>query len=102
MPETAIEKTRPTTKAIQKACHTLRQDIQATKVLVSGLAYDPIFGEPDIVTLSPGNLPATQNLNMLQNIMKAFSSLEDARMRLGKVLQATHGGTSIYTDKKNE
>jgi hypothetical protein len=30
------------------------------------------------------------------NIMLAFRHLEDARMRLGKVIQAFDGGTSVY------
>lgn len=33
------------------------------------------------------------------NIMLAYRHLEDARMRLGKVIQAYEGGESIY-DKK--
>lgn len=30
------------------------------------------------------------------NIMLAYRHLEDARMRLGKVVQAQDGGTSVY------
>lgn len=30
------------------------------------------------------------------NLMLAFRHLEDARMRLGKAIQATEGGVSIY------
>ncbi len=33
------------------------------------------------------------------NIMLAYRHLEDARMRLGKVVQAYHGGESIYSKK---
>lgn len=36
---------------------------------------------------------------MKANIMLCYRHLEDARMRIGKVLQAQDGGTSIY-DKK--
>lgn len=33
---------------------------------------------------------------MKANIMLAYRHLEDARMRLGKVIQAYDGGTSVY------
>ena len=33
---------------------------------------------------------------MHANIMLAYRHLEDARMRLGKVIQAYDGGTSVY------
>lgn len=33
---------------------------------------------------------------MIANIMLAYRHLEDARMRLGKVIQAYEGGVSIY------
>ncbi len=40
----------------------------------------------------------TENSEMKANIMLAYRHLEDARMRLGKVLQAQSGGVSIYDD----
>jgi hypothetical protein len=36
---------------------------------------------------------------MKANIMLAYRHLEDARMRIGKVIQAYDGGTSIYDDR---
>ena len=36
----------------------------------------------------------------IANIMLAYRHVEDARMRLGKVLQAMDGGVSVY-DKKS-
>ena len=36
----------------------------------------------------------------IANIMLAYRHLEDARMRLGKAIQATEGGVSVY-DKEN-
>lgn len=33
---------------------------------------------------------------MIANIMLAYRHLEDARMRLGKVIQAKDGGKSVY------
>jgi len=38
---------------------------------------------------------------MFANITLAYRHIEDARMRLGKVLQAESGGVSIY-DKKED
>ena len=32
----------------------------------------------------------------IENIMLAYRHLEDAAMRLGKVIQAADGGTSVY------
>ena len=36
---------------------------------------------------------------MIENTILSFRHLEDARMRLGKVLQAMEGGESIYDMK---
>jgi len=36
----------------------------------------------------------------IANVMLAYRHLEDARMRLGKVLQAADGGVSVYDRKK--
>jgi len=44
---------------------------------------------------------AGQHGEMIANIMLAYRHLEDARMRLGKVLQAQDGGTSIYDKEKS-
>lgn len=42
-------------------------------------------------------LPETANgPEMRANIMLSFRHLEDARMRLGKVIQAREGGESVY------
>lgn len=34
--------------------------------------------------------------DMQENLMLAYRHIEDARMRLGKVMQAHDGGTSVY------
>lgn len=39
---------------------------------------------------------AEQSSEMHANIMLAFRHLEDARMRLGKAIQAYDGGVSVY------
>jgi hypothetical protein len=42
----------------------------------------------------------TSNAEALANIMLAYRHLEDASMRLGKVIQALDGGVSVY-DKRS-
>ena len=41
-----------------------------------------------------------QHSEMRANTMLAYRHLEDARMRLGKVMQQIQGGTSIYDKAK--
>lgn len=43
-----------------------------------------------------------QHTEMRANIMLAYRHLEDARMRIGKVLQQIQGGISIYDPPKKE
>jgi hypothetical protein len=40
--------------------------------------------------------PDTANQEAVANIMLAYRHLEDASMRLGKVIQALDGGVSVY------
>lgn len=40
----------------------------------------------------------TRISEMRDNLTLAFRHLEDARMRLGKAIQASDGGTSVYKD----
>ena len=40
--------------------------------------------------------PACDHGEILANIMLAYRHLEDARMRMGKAIQARDGGTSCY------
>ena len=42
------------------------------------------------------NIPHDSRTNQLANLTLAFRHLEDARMRLGKVMQACQGGISKY------
>ena len=44
----------------------------------------------------PPSAPTVDVGEMRANVMLAFRHLEDARMRLGKVLQAQDGGVSCY------
>jgi hypothetical protein len=47
----------------------------------------------------PQGTPAADRGEMLANVALAYRHLEDARMRLGKAIQAYDGGISVY-DKK--
>ena len=84
----------PAIEMALKACEILRADIEKTKFATSAILSNELFAQPDLL-LSPGNMPPTQNMNMLKNINLAYNHLEDARMRLGKVMQAARGGVSI-------
>ena len=80
---------------IQSECDHLRERINQTKKEVVDLHdHDDIDSSPD-KDLSPGNVPQSCKDNMHANITLAFRHLEDVRMRLGKVMQAAHGGESI-------
>lgn len=48
-------------------------------------------------TFDASEVPSDANTGeMIANIMLAYRHIEDARMRLGKVIQAHDGGESIY------
>lgn len=46
-----------------------------------------------LVELAPSDPTKTE---AFANIMLAYRHVEDARMRLGKMIQAVDGGTSVY------
>ena len=83
----------PTT--IEEACEELREQIEAIKAEVASiLTFDEFKGET--CPLEGVNIPPSRNANMAANITLAFRHLEDARMRLGKVIQAYQGGISKF------
>ena len=47
----------------------------------------------DVLALKPG---VVTNPEAIANVMLAYRHLEDASMRLGKVIQALDGGASVY------
>jgi hypothetical protein len=47
----------------------------------------------------PTDSPPADRGEMLANATLAYRHLEDARMRLGKVIQAYDGGVSVYDRK---
>lgn len=83
---------------IKQQASDIRKDVDSLKIKVAALHNHPVFAGEDM-RLSPGNCPESQQANMHANITLAFRHLEDARMRLGKVIQAATGGVSCY-DKK--
>jgi hypothetical protein len=70
---------------IKKKCDLCRGSIKMMGITVKDLMEDPHF-KADNPT----------NSEMKANIMLAYRHLEDARMRLGKVIQAYDGGVSCY------
>jgi len=69
-------------------CFELRGSIENTKPLVRDLMNHPVFNEDTPEGQDRGEMRA--------NVMLAYRHLEDARMRLGKAVQAFDGGTSCY------
>jgi hypothetical protein len=72
-------------------CHiaAVEQDVLGLKAAV---ALADLTSRPDV----PTSCPAADRGEMIANVMLAYRHLEDARMRLGKVIQAYEGGVSIY------
>ena len=73
---------------IEEMCSELRVNVRDLGDLVRALMDDDFFKNEQMYTGQHGEMKA--------NIMLAFRHLEDARMRLGKVIQAYDGGTSVY------
>ena len=72
----------------------LRREIGDIEIRVHELAQHEAFSSG-----APEGSPNADPGEMISNIVLAFRHLEDGRMRLGKVLQATEGGVSIYDRK---
>ena len=65
-------------ETLTDACNRIRKEIEAIK--------------PHVLNLKTG----TKKGEVIANIMLSYRHLEDARMRLGKALQADGDGVSIY------
>ena len=78
---------------LKQQCDSMRQQIKevGSQVLALKKHIDP----------DPEQSYVGQHGEMIANIMLAYRHLEDARMRLGKVLQAQDGGVSVY-DKSTQ
>lgn len=80
------------------------------KTLVSEIRAAILSTEQDVLRLKaaittadlthregiPTDAPAADRGEMIANLMLSYRHLEDARMRLGKVIQAYDGGVSVY------
>lgn len=82
-------------RSLQDKCERERQKIKNITENVVDLLNDEELVQSDN-SLPSGNLPRTRNENVHENVTLAFHSLEDARMRLGKVMQALQGGVSVF------
>jgi hypothetical protein len=74
---------------VQDRAKELRSEIEAVKVKVKQLADDLKSG--DVVEAGDN----TDKYEQIANAILAFRHLEDAKMRIGKVIQATVG-ESVY------
>lgn len=70
---------------IKNKCDGIRLAVKNIATRIFELKKDPHFKADN-----------PSNSEMLANIMLAYRHLEDARMRLGKVIQAYDGGVSVY------
>lgn len=75
-------------------CDELRKRLKDVAVDVYDLKTSPIVTSP-IVT---GD--GLDKEEMIANLMLAYRHLEDARMRVGKAIQAFDGGVSVYDPPK--
>ena len=69
-------------------CFGLRSKIESIKDEVGILKLTPVF--------KIGGLLGHETSEMAANLQLAFRHLEDARMRIGKAVQAYDGGKSCY------
>jgi hypothetical protein len=94
MPEATAEEIEIMTRRtesetlLQTLCNQLRESIRRTEVEVRQLKEQAAMKFPDAY---PG-----QHGEMIGQSMLAVRALEEARMRLGKVLQYAGDGVSIY------
>jgi len=72
---------------LKECCQEGRATLEKMKVYVWGLQ-----GHPDINAMGP----TVEAREAFENLRLAFRHLEDARMRLGKAIQAIDGGVSCY------
>ena len=82
---------------MKQECTNLRTDIQSLKIRLAALHEHSAFDNEDMI-LARGECPDSQKANMHANITLAFRHLEDARMRVGKTIQAAMGGVSVYDE----
>ena len=74
-------------KPLKELCDGIRQDISGIASFVKSFMEHPDMSQKD-------KYP-NQTSEMKANVMLAYRCLEDARMRVGKILQAAGDGVSI-------
>ena len=80
-------------KNMEQRCIELRNVIRDTGKVVFALKQHEVFE-------CEGGI-SSQHKEMIANIMLSYRHLEDARMRLGKVMQQIQGGTSVFDAQEN-
>lgn len=78
---------------VEEVCSNTRKEIEGIKSAVCFALDELKFMET--TKLEGNNIPDSSVPNMAANLTLAFRHLEDARMRLGKAMQAYQGGISI-------
>ena len=77
---------------VKEICDKLRVDIKNSGHLTHAFMTHSVFDRQEMYSGQHGEMKA--------NIMLTYRHLEDARMRIGKILQAAGDGVSIL-DKPN-
>lgn len=73
----------------KEECFNLRSEIEKQKHTIKAM-------QKDLVPIEAHGKPEADMGEMQANLQLAFRALEDARMRIGKAIQAYDGGTSCY------
>lgn len=76
---------------LEEKCKNGRDKIEHLKKSIYGFSKDVVFQSEQAYL--------DQHSEMKANIKLAYRHLEDARMRLGKVMQHIQGGVSIFDRK---
>lgn len=79
---------------IKTQCAALRAEILATEQKLHSFKGGLLH--TDLNRAEAPAAPAPDRGEMIANATLAYRHLEDARMRIGKVIQAFDGGTSVY------
>lgn len=90
-----VEKPAEVSQGFEETCAFLRGRLEETKAKIASL-----FKHQDLLLAveqlkGPGCLRQTRGGEALANLTLVYRHLEDARMRLGKAMQAMQGGVSI-------
>jgi hypothetical protein len=79
---------------IKQECNDLRERIKQLGADVTALHGHDFFSQSP--EQRKQDAPRAQEGEMRANITLSYRHLEDARMRIGKIIQALEGGVSIF------